>query len=358
MTRDESLKLSIVPTVGWGPVRLGATKAEVRELLLQIKDIEIEERSSDKYILISDNPYYEFQFVADQPERLVQIIVGDGPMIVDGTELLGLPIDEVLLVLGVRSFNDTLWSVEASDQDYENGIPEADTQRITHCETLDKLRWGTLWIRSMGLGLGMNNGHVGDVSIRLPQDVPVVGCGPLDEDTLLLATDPQLQELINAEVAKYREQSASNHSALPPIRTATKIVLTFLALVLVVVPIYIMVRNYQRWSSATQVTGTIVAVEPETFPDFLDLEYPLPNSDVGTARIQATYAATRDVGGEVELLYVASDPTRVVTLSQRYDQVLDGHSPFLLLTSIPAGIFLFSLAFPELTWSRRRSYVR
>ncbi len=46
-------------------------------------------------------------------------------------------------------------------------------------------------IRSLGLGLGINSRRVGEDSICLPQDVPVIGCGPLDEETLLLATDPQ-----------------------------------------------------------------------------------------------------------------------------------------------------------------------
>jgi hypothetical protein len=349
MSQDTKLSIEIFPTIGWASVRLGQSIDEVQTAVTKL-GFSLEVTNYDKFKWCADEPGVSFQFVDEKSPRLANITLGDGPMIVNGIELLGLRIDEALMALGIKSFSDTMWSIMDPEDELENGTLMPDAEQPTNSDSIELLRYGTLWIHSLGLGLSMNNAHVGQVAIRHPSDTPKMGCGPLTEEMLLTATDPKFEETVEAIRAEFLQKS--KHSSAP-IHWATRLVLTAIALGMICLPVYLMYRNYSRWSSATQVTGKVVALTPETFPDFVTVEYSEVNEQVHRVELSANYVHAREIGAEVDLLYTLDDPGNPVTLSQRYDAVLAGFSPYLLVISPTMAIFLFAWAYPE--WTHKRT---
>lgn len=349
MNQSNKAGLDIVPSVGWNNIRLGQTIDEVRSAMTKL-GFSFRVMDHDPFMWFADEPGVTCQFLAGAPPRLANISLLDGPMIVNGRDILGLRIDEALLALGIKSFSDTMWSIMDAEDEFENGIPMNDSEQPTDHGAMDLLRYGTLWIHSMGLGLGMNNAHVGQIAIREPHLTPKMGCGALTEDILLTAADPKFKETVDALNAEVRRKLESNKKIAN--QWGVRMLLTAIALAMIFVPAYLMYNNYSRWSTAAEVTGKIVSMTPETSPDVVTVEYSDANDQLHKVELLASYVPERAVGAEVALLYAADDPTEAIPLSERFDQVFEGYSPYLLVISPTIAIFLIAWAYPEL--SRKR----
>ncbi len=349
---------------GWSSIRFGDSPESVRTQL-RAAEIDWEEGFDKFHWQVGDNEA-ELFFAADsskQPERVVQIIVGRDTAQIDGHEIVGLKLDEALLELNVQSFSDTIWSIVDIDSEYDNGKPIDDAERTTQAEPLELLESGTLWIKSLGIGLILDCGEVESVVLRSPTDVPKVGCGPLDKEAVGRVGDEKLRERI--ESRKRATKAARSSSAAPffPSIAGTprsfiplwlKITLTLAAAVMMILPIYWFVEAQLAWQKAEKIIGVVVETRPEgPFPEIIVVEYKQPDAPVGRVELKFNYTTARAVGDEVELLYLRRDPSRVMTRNQAVDEVVN-FSPMVFFATLPLGYFILMMLYPKTFLSSRR----
>jgi hypothetical protein len=291
----------------------------------------------DEFCLESDDPYVTLYFLADARRRaLVQINFNDSNVLVFGSPVVGLALDEALLNLGVKSFDDTLWSMVDCDSEYTGGVPIRDELRPTSAELDQLLESGTLWIKSMGLGLYLYDGQVEALVVRRLSDVPTVGCGPLTKEAVFQAVELQ-DEGSSREQVKRKADPAWLRKWLARL-------LPMPGLVLMLAPAVMLVNRFRAWQHATTVTGTVVGTIPEgPFPDYVVVEYPYPDLSPGQIRIRVTQVAARQLGDEVRICYLPS-PAAAVTAGEASSQFLDGYLPYLALAGAIMAIPVAGMA--------------
>ncbi len=303
--------VEIIPLGGLGTLRLGDAEADVR-LALTGYGLMVEDQE-DPYCW--EYPWCTLSFANKPVKCLVQIYSESEQANVFGRRIIGLRLDEALLTLGVQRFDDTVWSMISPDTDFAGGKPFVDQVERTDFSRSELLCWGTLWIKSMGLGLELVEAKVNAVSIRQAQYVPQIGLGPIDEQTLLDASDSEvLAKLSQAiENAPARTRSAVWRRGLLWLVT----IVTGAVLCGVIAT---MVGDYFSWTKATPVNGKVVEMTPPgPFPDYLVVEYPMPNGQSSRATVPMQYTTARELGQAVELVCLPTDPGRAMTKLQSRD---------------------------------------
>jgi len=163
---------------------------------------------------------------------------------------------------------------------------------------------GTLWIKSLALGLELHEGKINSVSVRQTSYVPQQGCGPIDEHTLLDASDPETMGTQFQSIRKKRERKNSMFGVRQLLGLAALINAVVICWV-----VYTLVGDYLSWQDPKQVQGEVVALIPEgPFPDELVIEYMKPDQQIGQARVPVQYTAARELGEVVELVYRENEP--------------------------------------------------
>jgi hypothetical protein len=329
----------IIPGVGWGNVKLGDSAEQVHEAL-QTAGLAYE-NSYDGFEWELDEPSCVLTFAAGEPKRLVQIACGDFSTLVYGARVVGLPLPPALVNLGLTSFDDTLWSFVDYDVEFKRGVMIDDAERPRQATTEELLNGGTLWVLSLGLGLSCYRGRVDSLLVRDPAHVPRVGCGSITPEVITFASDPQTYH----KLAPPEPQPTirAPRVAPQPVSRTVKILLALVGVVLMVIPIYLVYTEMQRWSHAVSVVGKVVAVEPEMFPDIITFEYPLPNQELARVEVKFNYTNVRQIGEEAELLYLPDNPHRAITRIALGDAMWDTYSPMWLFGSFCLGAFLLKL---------------
>jgi hypothetical protein len=182
--------LEIIPTQGFGTISLGD---------------DLESAQSAMHAIDADSHYHpqtlalysealggQLQFTKEPPHALYQIVAGKPAILVAGETIIGERLEDALTRLDVAQFSDTLWSIVDIDSEFVGGVPLANGKRSRRASPKELLAGGTLWIKSLGLGLVLKYGRVELVCVRKPDDVPTVGCGELSEVHLKEQVDPQL----------------------------------------------------------------------------------------------------------------------------------------------------------------------
>lgn len=192
---------------GWGPLRLGATRDEVEDILTD-EGIEFQ-RVAERRIEIG-SPYAELSFDASEPPQLVDLYL-ESDHLHPGHAVLDEPLPVALRLLGITSAHsrETLWSMVSGECEFDDqtGKPLSDSERLTTATTEDLLKCSFLWLKSMGLGLSVYNAEVNGISLREPGRVPVVGCGPLTDEQFHLIHSPELDQFLEAAWAARNRQT-------------------------------------------------------------------------------------------------------------------------------------------------------
>ena len=335
--------IEIFPNVGWANIELGNTLAEVRAALAT--NGHPYDLADDEYTLDIHSPETTFYFDDSNPKQLVQIVFYDKDHRVGGAPAIGLPLDEAMLPFSVKAFEDTLWSTVSIEEEYQKGRPLQDSQRIRRATPKEKLEHATLWIKSQGVGLVMLFGVVHAIAIRRQGYEPKVGCGCLDADTMAAASKVKPQPLPK-NFPKTAPSSGSSKTSQSPKRNL-QILFALLSVIFLGVPIYIVYRDLTAWKQALAVTGIVVETKPEgPFPDEIVIEYSIPDSVKHRVSIRDTYTTAREVGEEVELIYLPNRPERAMTQIQARDDIWS-ISPYYLFGSIGLAALFLHLAFPN-----------
>ncbi len=120
---------NFVPGSGVDGLQLGATCDEVKARLDPLRNFT---PSNDNFTWESVNPecVWYFAKATNGDVRLRQVIADACDVLINGIPLQGLALDECLLSLGVKSFNETLWCRENVFLDYKDGKQIPDHQRV------------------------------------------------------------------------------------------------------------------------------------------------------------------------------------------------------------------------------------
>jgi hypothetical protein len=286
-----------------------------------------------------DQPYCTLQFTGKSSLVLAQIVMSDGRVRVNGMPVIDLSLDEALVALGVRSFDDTLWSMVDIDSEYDRGCPVADSLRPTTAKPMQLLDSGTLWIKSLGVGLYMGEGRVDAIALRLKSDIPKVGCGPLDPDTITSAGSPTIEQEITRHDTKRRSAPWLSHRAKRFLQSA---LVTLVALAACTAPPILLFMRYQNWKNPIRVEGQVVEVHYDgPFVDHLLVQYALPDQSTKRAKVLSTFTGAREIGQIVELYYLPSSPDHAITLQESRSEFLSGYLPYGLILGPFLGLMLF-----------------
>ncbi len=335
--------IEIIPNVGWANIRLGNTFDEVRDVLATNEHVY--ELTEDEFTLDIYSPETTFYFDDSNPKRLVQIVFYNKDYRVDGAPVIGLPLDEALLPFRVKAFEDTLWSAVSIEEEFQKGRPLPDSKRIRHVSPKEKLEHATLWIKNQGVGLVMLFGVVHAIAIRRSGYEPKVGCGNLNSETMAEAGKATLQPL--PEYQPSTTQAVGPPKPSRPSKWMLQSLFGLLATIFLAVPVYIAYCDFTAWKQALAVTGVVVETKPEgAFPVEIVVEYSLTDAVQRRVTILSTYTTAREVGAEVELLYLPDHPERAMTQIQARDDIWS-ISPYYLVGSVGLATVFLHMAFPN-----------
>lgn len=344
MSPEKSLaEIELSPNQGWHLVRLGDSQADVQAALEQLGVAY--DNSLDPCCFEIDNPSCTLQFVGRTSPVLAQIVTSDERARINGMPVLHANLDEALVALGVRSFSDTLWSMVDIDSEYNKGKPISDSRRPTSAKPMELLDGGTLWIKSLGVGLCMGEGQVDSIALRLKSDIPLVGCGPLDPQTITSAGSPTIEQDISDLDAKRRRAPWLGYRAK---RFLQSTLVTIVALVLSAVAPTLLFVRYQGWKNATHVDGKVVDVQYDgPFVDHLIVQYALPDKSMRRAKVLPQFTGARETGQVVELCYLPSNPDHAVTPQESHSEFLSGYLPYGLVAGPFLSLMLLLYALPQ-----------
>ena len=335
--------IEITPNVGWANIQLGNSLSEVRAALAT--NGHAYELDNDEFTIDIYGPETTFYFDDSNPKCLVQIVFYDKDHRVFGEPVIGLPLDEAMLPFHVTSFQDTLWSLVSIEEEYQKGKPLSDSKRTTKFPDDKKLECATLWIKNQGVGLVMLFGVVHAIAIRRSGDEPKVGCGCLNADTMKVASKVQPQPLSKnpPNVSAYQSKPKTTRAY----KTLRRVVFSSIALILVAVPAFIVYRDLEAWKQSIAVVGVVVETKSEgPFINEVVVEYFDLESSTHRVSILSTYVTARDVGDEVDLMYLPNRPDRAMTRIQARDEGWSIH-PYWLFGSVGLSTFFLHWAFPE-----------
>jgi hypothetical protein len=333
--------IEIRPKHGWANIELGNSLAEVRAALAT--NGHPYDLSSDEFTLDIHSPETTFYFNDSTPKQLVQIVFYDQGHRVDGAPVIGLPLDEAMLPFNVKAFEDTLWSTVSIEEEYQKGRPLHDSKRNRQATSKQKLEHATLWIKSQGVGLVMLFGVVHALAIRRQGNEPKVGCGILDASTMGAAGKPQPSPKANPRVAQSNINAPRSQSQNWRLRS----LFALLTILFLAIPIGVVYRDLSAWRQAIAVVGVVVETKPEgPSPDEIVVKYQVPNVGEFRVAIPDSYTTARDVGTEVELIYVPTRPERAMTQIQARDDIWS-ISPYYLFGSVGLSMFFLHLTFPN-----------
>jgi hypothetical protein len=319
----------LTPNVGLWNIRLGDSEAEVRQAL---RDEGLQwDESLDPFRWELKDPWCTLSFANDPTKRLVQISSMCETAEVYCRSLVGLKLHEALRALNISRFDDTVWSVGEVEIDFADGKPFVDSDQRAERPGESVLHCGTLWIKSLGLGLSLYAAEIEALAIRELKYVPRIGYGPLDEQTFDAARDPQTPAALlqSHQPAAWRKLVTQI-----PFRALLGLATLVTGAVLAWV-IYTMVTDYQSWLEATPVTGKVVALQPEgPIPHEIVVEYPLPDAQRARTTIPLAYTTVRELGEEVEVVYRPSNPAVAMTRLQARDHFSSLSMNWLLIVPI------------------------
>lgn len=301
----------IDPGVALGVIRLGDTREELARGLAGI-GIKLDPDDEDDWLYV-DEMDTELIFKATQPPVLLEIVVEDERVLFGPLPVIGERLHKIVDQLQVPD-GETVWRTHGAKDDERT---DANRPIMTDEALLDR---GTLWIPSLGLGLGMVRGEITRVRLRKPEESPRRGYG----------------ELTPAQRELSARQNLTTYLIRPSSEPATwevqlQKLISFATVVAIIVLVWQGIEYQSRWNNATTVAGDVVDVKPpppEPFPD----EYTIDYSDPAGKQYQVVFKrndvyASPQVGDTVEIRFLPNAPHRPMGPSRYRDAAFDKYLP-------------------------------
>lgn len=320
---------------GMGCLLLGATREEVLKRLAEAQvKVDVEEEEPDwLYILELDA---ELSFTTTPPHRLREIAVEDERLRLGPLTVIGERLHQVIEALQI-SDSETLWQGdeekgEADVTPAATGSPPAGDSHAQVPSDKELLNLGTLWIRPLGLGLGLFRGEVCTVTLRKPEETPARGIGPLKAAQRELSAREGLFDELS------RASGVSQSPATGPLPKLLTLAL-FAALGLLA---WRAVEYQRRWNATPIVAGEVIAVQPpppEPFPEKFTIAYrDLAGQDHQVVLKSTELYGLHKLGDKVELRFLPEAPDRPLGPAQVRDAGIDKCMPWGI------GIFMAYIA--------------
>jgi hypothetical protein len=277
---------------GMGVIELGATREEIARRLAE-KNIKLNVDDEDDWLWIEELDA-ELRFKTTKPAVLREIVVEDEQLRFASLAVIGKRLHEVVVLLKV-SDAETMWRLERDDESRSGAIfPEGPTSD----ELL--LSRGTLWIPSLGLGLGIVRGEITTVRLRKPEESPKSGLGPLTPSQRELSGRTDLSRFLLRPSGRVSRQI-----------NAVQVVLGFVLAVSLGLLVWQAIDYQRRWNDAPVVEGTVIAVRPPGDP--IPNEFTIAYRDQAGAEHQVVFHSAdvyilREVGEKVEVRYLPEAP--------------------------------------------------
>ncbi|MGB8166790.1 MAG: hypothetical protein WCF18_04820 [Chthoniobacteraceae bacterium] len=335
----------------WCGCRPGMTRVQV-EAALQAAAVKVEAYGPDNLNVTEDEWELELYFAHDGSDRLRQLSIDGDAVNWNGRPLMDLPLDEALRT--IQPQGPWLWtSYDAVD------TPFPDPSETTALPVTDEalLLETTIWLPERGLGLAIYEGAVFGVVWRSGPDLPAQYAGPV--------TDAQRELSRRTDLATYLREKQSltidvarPNDSLRFVRGAITLV-TFAALALTARE---GIKEMGQWGNAPTVKAKLLAVERGPLKQFFEyLPQPVtqclprwllagrwsgmpPETDL--YRVEFTdahdqrrealletaefYVPPREIGEEVDVVYLDEDPPRVKGPSRVRDAALIEHIPWAI----------------------------
>ena len=292
--------------VGMGPLVLGLPRNEIIGLLRDKWRGEIDREELDEFLELDDNEFYidaietNLFFSSDSQQTLKRLDISDDRVVFGSMRIIGKPLHEVVTLLNVPA-SETLWC------DFYEDDEQADAALNKPASKSDRLLLaaGTLWIRSLGLGLTVIRGKIDCIHLCNPEDSPRYGSGTWND-----------QQQALSEIGFQSKSMLKNAKSSAP--TSIMIRLLFLAMVIAIGSvIWKGLRMQQEWDREPDEQATVVAKDPpppQPFPEIYTLSYKDKN---GLAH-QATFRAVDiygvpEIGAQVPIRFLPDAPDKPLT---------------------------------------------
>lgn len=324
---------------GIGPLRPGMTHSEVlRALAATGVAFEFSE-SEHEWMEIAPQAI-ELTFEEEEPYRLLDIVSSHPELAIEGEKIVGATLDVALLAIGNKQFSRTMWRADSDPYDSlfagEMTGPSTGEREENPRELL--LR-GTLWLKESSIGLVMQYGRVHQVVLRLPEFVPKKGLGQLSKKQLEMAIDPKLPELF-----AYAKTTAPRRGW-----SLLKLLATFALVVSLVACVVLATQAQSAWSDPQIYPGKVTAIEEGAAPKY-DVQYQDSAGVTHTLRWEAAdfYMLPREVGEATDVLYLKSDPERVLSRPRVRDIGMLWYAPYGIAAMVIYSVLLLVDSF----WKR------
>lgn len=187
----------ITPNQSWGVIHLGDSMMEV---LQSLRRSGLESKATrDSMEFEVDTPNATLHFLEAHVPSLVLIVVKCPETTILEKRIVGRTLSESLAALNVSLKDEPIWSMVSINEEFRGGGKFEDQKRpIGRYPDLVLLDSGTLWIRRLGIGLCLNAGMVKSIALCKTENVPTIGSGILAQSTLDCASDPDLQQKLQA----------------------------------------------------------------------------------------------------------------------------------------------------------------
>lgn len=320
----------------WGPLNLGAARSTIIEALnKQGLDID-EEEGVDTLFLFE--PELELSFATDAPKELLQVVIEDAVVEINGLPLIKTTLDQALLAANLTSFEGLFWRNDDEQTDTLPGFspeePLDEVDKDTPRTPQQLLHSSTLWIPHLGLGLGMWKGIVNQVVLRKPEHSPTSGIAPLTQEQLELA--------MQQEIPKPQAPAGPPPLWVRTLQTASNVV--YVALF---IGVFLYTQQQQAaWNNAPRTPGTLVAIEPND-PKLKQDVYVFEYKDQAGKTHQARWTLAdiyvpREIGSEVEVTFLPEAPDKPVGPARVRDIGMSNLFPYVIvLTAMGALTNLF-----------------
>jgi hypothetical protein len=315
---------------GMGVIELGATPNQVLPALQAAKiDLDGDDELDDGWLYIVDLDT-NLHFKSTQPPVLLEIVVEDEHICLGPLPVIGQRLHTIVEQLQIPT-SETLWRIENDNEERSSD----GNQPIVTDEIL--LGSGTLWIPSLGLGLGLVRGEITTVRLRKAEESPRQGLGPL--------TQSQRELSARQDLPLYLVRARNPVSASTSRLQQLLLLAVFVAMGMTV---WQAIRYQARWNAAPPVDGEVIDLKPpppDPFPDEYTVEY----QDQAGKKYRAALKrndlyVTPKIGEKIEIRYLPEHPEQPLGPARYRDAAFEKFVPIGI--GVAAAYWILVLTIP------------
>jgi hypothetical protein len=291
--------------------------------ILEAAGAEIDDQDSHWQLATWDETNLELFYEGEEGEaRLRQLLVDDEMNSWGGRPIIDRPLHEVLASIGDAASGAGWRPESAADEQLEDLNPPGPGPFAD--ESL--LYEGTLWLPRKNLGVAMCDGVVYAIVWRRPEDFPRQFVGPVTEAQKQLSARPDCKEYLRSRV---RETSSARSA---PEGSVAQRLLTLAFIVALAWLGWQAFLEQKRWNTAPHIFGKVAEIVDTPgglTKKIYRVNYADPDGLRQSGELEPAdfYTSPTAPGEEVELVYVAGNPPRVMGLSRVRDAAFIRYMP-------------------------------